>query len=244
MYKYTRILFAQYVHNTDVLLTNALGTRAGASTSPRQWWTDPMGNVDLKQEQRNIQTWGREYIQVDLEQSHLVFSEQKIMHLYWLHVYTTVFFTQRTVALSSCLIFWSWSMVHRGKKLLSNRSADVFGMLLFLHQYVAASSSRTSIWAPELSGWGCEKQELSKRFFQLGKKVPEKMMGLLRMQPELKVYRTDWFHWLECLKTHGIFVLGHCGEVRGVPIRWRLFAVWWAQNLAFQQFSTWHWTDL
>ena len=59
-------------------------------------------------------------------------------------------------------------------------------------------------------------------------------MGLLRMQPELKVYRTD-FHWLEYLKTHGIFVLGHCGEVRGVPIRWRLFAVWWAQNLAFQR---------
>lgn len=32
-------------------------------------------------------------------------------------------------------------------------------------------------------------------FFQLGKKVPEKMMGLLRTQPELKVYRTD-FHWV------------------------------------------------
>lgn len=183
-----------------------------------------MGNVDLKQEQRNIQTWGREYIQVDLEQSYLVFSE-KIMHLYWLHVYTTVFFAQRTVALSSCWILWSWSMVHRGKKLLSNRSADVFGMLLFSHQFC-----------------GCfQFQDFNEHlsfpdgaFFQLGKKVPEKMMGLLRMQPELKVYRTDWFHWLEYLKTDGIFVLGHCGEVRGVPIRWRLFAVWWAQNLAFQ----------
>lgn len=151
------------------------------------------------------------------------------MHLYWLHVYTTVFFTQRTLILSICLILWFWSMVHRGKKLLSNRSADVFGMLLFSHQFVAAFSSRTSMstWAFRMG-----------RFFQLGKKVPEKMMGLLRMQPELKVYGNDWFHWLEYLKTDGILVLGHCGEVRGVPIRWRLFAVWWVQNLAFHSIST------
>lgn len=71
-------------------------------------------------------------------------------------------------------------------------------------------------------------------FFSREKRCQRKWWVCYRMQPELKVYRTDWFHWLEYLKTHGIVVLGHCGEVRSVPIRWRLFAVWWAQNLAFQ----------
>ena len=125
-------------------------------------------------------------------------------------------------------------MVHRGKKLLSNRSGCVWNAVVFTNLWLLSVR-----WFQDFTEHlsfpdGVVKNKNSwSFFFSWEKRCQRKWWVLLRMQPELKVYRTD-FHWLEYLKRHGILVLGHCGEVRSVPIRWRLFAVWWAQNLAFQ----------